>query len=81
VASYKACSDNRILTFLCEQCFGAFFEQLTASLPTVCLYIMIVFHAVICAHYSLPHYDMCLLFDSVIMKGKVKGQVHPLAGS
>ena len=42
---------------------------------------MIVFHAVICALYCLPHYDMCLLFDSVITKGKVKGKVHPIAGS
>jgi hypothetical protein len=42
---------------------------------------MIVFHAVVCAHYSLPHYDMCLLFDSVITKGKVKGKVYPLEGS
>jgi hypothetical protein len=41
---------------------------------------MIVFHAVICAHYFLPYYDMCLLFDSIIMKGKVKGKVHPIAG-
>jgi len=41
---------------------------------------MIVFHAVICARYFLPH-CMCLLFDSVIMKRKVKGKVHPIAGS
>jgi hypothetical protein len=24
---------------------------------------------------------MCLLFDSVIMKGKVKGKIRPIAGS
>jgi hypothetical protein len=47
----------------------------------VCLYIKIVFHVVICAHYCLPRYDMCLLCDSVIMKGKLKGKIHPIAGS
>jgi hypothetical protein len=42
---------------------------------------MIIFHAAICAHYCLPLYEMCLLFDSVITKEKVKGKFHPIAGS
>jgi len=51
------------------------------SLPTVCLYIMIVFHAVISAHYCPPYYELCMLFDSVVTKGKVKGKFRPVAGS
>jgi len=69
------------LPFCVDNVLESSLNSLLNSLPTVCLYVMIVFHAVISGHYCLPHYDMCLLFDSVITKGKVKGKVHPITGS
>jgi hypothetical protein len=76
---YKACFDE-FLPFCVNSVLEPSLNNELHSLPTVRLYFMIIFHAVICAHYCVPLYDMCLPFDSLIMKGKVKGKFCPIAG-